>query len=122
MSSDSAQKAAPHVAAPLWQSAGAPGNLDAPEVDSETAALFRATMCPLITQSVSWTALMDTLRAKGYGLAFRNGRLILTNHETGRRVCSLRFLGMPLADLVQRLGRPIVRALPGQHANGELLR
>ena len=91
-------------------------------MDSETAALFRASLCPLIRQSVSWPGLMDTLRAKGFGLAFRDGRLFLTNSVTGTRVCTLRFLGMPLRDLVARLGRPIVRALPGQRADGELLR
>lgn len=108
--------------APHWHTGGTAGNLDAPEVDSETAALFRASLCPLISRSTSWPAMMDELRTKGYGLAFRDGRLFLTSHETGRRVCSLRFLGMPLVDLVARLGRPIVRALPGQRADGELLR
>lgn len=98
------------------------GNPDTPLVDSETAALFRATLCPLISQSVSWPALMDTLRDKGFGLAFRSGRLFLTNHNTGARVCSFRFLGIPLRDLVARLGRPIVRALPGRAADGEVLR
>lgn len=109
-------------AMPHWQTAGASGNLDAPPVDSETAALFRSVLCPLIRQSASWPGLMDRLRAKGYGLTFRGGRLFLTNHTTGARVCSLRFLGMPLADLVARLDRPIVRALPGRQADGELLR
>lgn len=107
---------------PIWQADGVSGNLDVPPVDSETAALFRATLRPLISQSVSWPALMDTLRDKGYGLAFRGGRLFLTNLSTGARVCSLRFLGMPLRELVARLGRPIVRALPGHQADGELLR
>jgi len=114
---------APHpLPSPLRQADGASGNLDAPPVDSETAALFRAALCPLISQSVSWPALMDILRDKGYGLAFRGGRLFLTNLSTGTRVCSLRFLGMPLRDLVARLGRPNVRALPGHQADGELLR
>jgi len=107
--------------APLWQPAGVLGNRGTPQVDSETAALFRAVLRPLIAQSVSWSALMDALRGKGYGLAFRDGRLFLINYETGRRVCSLRFLGMPLRDLVKRLGRPIVRASPGARANGEVL-
>lgn len=103
-------------------------NQDTPEsesleaVDSETAALFRAFLRPLFDQSASWPALIDTLRAKGYGLGFRNGRLCLTEHVTGARLCSLRFLGMRLSDLVARLGRPFVRALPGRQANGDLLR
>jgi hypothetical protein len=116
----------PDIAQPIpaqhWRSLGASGNLDAPEVDCETAALFRASLRPLISKSVSWPGLMDALRVKGFGLAFRGGRLFLTNHTTGSRICSLRFLGMPLAELVAQLGRPIVRALPGQRADGELLR
>jgi len=107
--------------APLWQPAGALGKRGSPQVDSETAALFRAVLRPLIAQSVSWSSLMDTLRHKGYGLAFRDGRLFLTTHETGKRVCSLRFLGMPLRDLVARLGRPVVRAIPGRRADGILM-
>lgn len=106
---------------PSWQDA-AKGNPDAVPIDSETAALFRAVLRPLIVQSISWPGLLDALAAKGYGLAFREGRLFLTNQTTGRRICSLRFLGTPLADLVARLGRPIVRALPGRHGDGELLR
>jgi hypothetical protein len=122
MISSQALEATQPFSAPRWQPAGALGNTGTPEVDSETAALFRAILRPLIDQSGSWSALMDALHAKGYGLAFRDGRLFLTNQATGRRVCSLRFLGAPLGDLVARLGRPIVRALPGHSANGELLR
>jgi len=107
--------------APLWQPAGVLGKLGTPQVDSETAALFRAVLRPLIAQSVSWSSLMEALRLKGYGLAFRDGRLFLINHETGKRVCSLQFLGIPLCDLVERLGRPIVRALPGRRADGILM-
>jgi hypothetical protein len=107
---------------PQWQSEGTSGNFDAPAIDCETAALFRATLRPLIDKADSWPSLMDTLRTKGYGLAFRDGRLFLTNHFTGKRVCSLRFLGMPLRALVAQLGRPIVRAVPGRKADGELLR
>lgn len=122
MESSQAANANQHFPDPNWQSAGGSGNPDAPAVDSETAALFRASLCPLITQSASWPALLDTLRTKGYGLAFREGRLFLTNFETGARVCSFRFLGLPLRALVAQLGRPIVRALPGRRADGELMR
>jgi len=108
------------LSTPQWHQKVTSSNLDTPPVDSETAALFRATLLPVISQSPSWTALADRLRQKGYGLAMRDGRLFLTSHETGARVCSFRFLGLPLADMVARLGRPIVRALPGQGANGEI--
>ena len=90
-------------------------------VDSETAALIRAVLRPLFDHPDSWVSLLNQLRDNGYGLAFRAGRLCLTDHATGHRLCSLRFLGITLSDLVTRLGRPIVRALPGQSADGELM-
>lgn len=90
-------------------------------LDFETAILFRSCLAPVFDQAQSWPALVDGLATKGYGLAIRHGRLVLTEHDSGKRVCSMRFLGTSLADLAARLGRPCVRALPGQTAAGELL-
>ena len=106
---------------PQWHRRVTSNNLDAPPVDSETAAMFRAMLYPAITQSPNWSTLADRLRIKGYGLAMRDGRLFLTCEQTGAPVCSFRFLGMPLVDLVARIGRPIVRALPGQPGDGDLM-
>ena len=105
---------------PVWHQKVTSNNLDAPPVDSETAALFRASLYPVISQSPNWATLADRLRIKGYGLAMRDGRLFLTSQQTGARVCSFRFLGLPLADMVARLGRPIVRALPGNQGDGDI--
>lgn len=91
-------------------------------VDCETAALMRAVIRPLFDQSATWAGLMDRLATKGYVLAFRDGRLCLTDSVTGRRVCGLRFLGMAFPELVERLGRPVVAARPGHDGDGELLR
>lgn len=93
---------------------------DAPGVDCETAMLFRAWLGPLFDQAASWSALMDTLRTKGYGLAIREGRLVLTDHASGARLCTVRFLGTSLRELAGRMGRPHVRALPGRPSCGEL--
>ena len=109
------------LSTPRWHRQVTSSNLDAPPVDSETAALFRASLIPVIAQSTSWAALADRLRLKGYGLAMRDGRLFLTSHQTGARVCSFRFLGLPLSDMVARLGRPIVRALPGRGGDGDFM-
>ncbi|MCF6232651.1 MAG: hypothetical protein L3J36_06080 [Rhodobacteraceae bacterium] len=106
---------------PHWHRRVTSSNLDAPPVDSETAAMFRAMLYPAIMQSSNWSTLTDRLRIKGYGLAMRDGRLFLTCQQTGARVCSFRFLGMPLVDLVARIGRPIVRALPGKSGDGDIL-
>ena len=65
---------------------------------------------------------MDRLNAKGYSLAFRDGRLCLIDRASGRRVCGLRFLGMAFPELVEKMGRPVVVARPGHDGDGELLR
>lgn len=93
---------------------------DSPAIDSETAVLLRGWLRPLIDRSASWPALAAALDAHGYALAFRDGRLCLTNRTTGACICTMRFLGTGLKDLVARLGRPAVRPVPGRPASGEL--
>ncbi len=90
------------------------------ELDCESAALLRAAIRPLFTGAASWASLADILGDKGYHLAFRQGRLCITDRTTGERVCGLRFLGFELADLVRRMGRPIVVAR-GSEADGDIL-
>ncbi len=90
------------------------------ELDCETAALLRAAIRPAFASAVSWSSLTEILRDKGYRLAFRRGRLCITDRDTGDRVCGLRFLGIEFSDLVRRLGRPIVVAR-GNSADGDIL-
>lgn len=90
------------------------------ELDCESAALLRAAIRPLFSSAASWASLADILRDKGYHLAFRQGRLCITDHTTGERICGLRFLGFELRDLVRRMGRPIVVAR-GSDADGDVL-
>ncbi|WP_171101904.1 MULTISPECIES: hypothetical protein [unclassified Ruegeria] len=90
------------------------------QLDCETAMLLRATIRPIFANAGSWTALAEVLKDKGYRLAFRRGRLCITEHETGKRVCGLKFLGIEFLDLVRRMGRPIVVAR-GKHADGDVL-
>ena len=52
------------------------------EFDCETAALIRAVLCPLFDTATSWKALSDGLGARGYGLAIRDGRLVVHAHRT----------------------------------------
>ena len=93
---------------------------DTPAIDCETAALLRAWLCPLLATADSWPGLVRTLDAKGYGLAIREGRLVLTRTDTGRRYCSARFLGTSLRELSARLGRPCVRARTDRAGAGEI--
>lgn len=97
-------------------------NLDSPPIDSESAALLRCWLHPLIARASSWEGLNRALARHGYALGFREGRLCLTSCPDGACICSMRFLGAGLRDLVARLGRPAVRPLPGQAGGGELCR
>ena len=90
------------------------------DLDCESAALPRAAIRPLFNSAASWASLADILRDKGYHLAFRQGRLCISDHSTGERVCGLRFLGFELRDLMHRMGRPIVVAC-GSDADGDIL-
>ncbi|MDA7965106.1 hypothetical protein [Ruegeria sp.] len=90
------------------------------ELDCESAALLRAAIRPLFASAASWGSLTDILKEKGYCLAFRSGRLCITDCTTDERVCGLRFLGLEFRDLVRRMGRPIVVAR-GSHADGDVL-
>ncbi|EEE37209.1 hypothetical protein RKLH11_1045 [Rhodobacteraceae bacterium KLH11] len=90
------------------------------ELDCESAALLRASIRPAFTSAVSWAALADILQGKGYRLAFRQGRLCLTDQATDERICGLRFLGFDMVELVHRFGRPMVVAR-GNAADGDIL-
>ncbi|WP_170460500.1 hypothetical protein [Ruegeria arenilitoris] len=101
---------------------GAPATtITSQDMDCETAALLRAVIRPLFAGAASWAGLADTLREKGYRLAFQSGRMCLMDRATGKRLCGLRFLDIELKDLVRRMGRPVVVAR-GDRADGELLR
>ncbi len=95
-------------------------DLDSPPIDSESAALLRCWLQPLVARSASWEALTAALARRGYALAFRNGRLCLTLGPDGPCICSMRYLGASLRELSARLGRPAVRPLPGRPAAGVL--
>lgn len=95
-------------------------DLDSPPIDSESAALLRCWLHPLIARATSWQGLQSALAPHGYALAFRRGRLCLTRRHDGACVCSMRYLGASLRELTARLGRPAVRPLPGVPAAGVL--
>lgn len=81
--------------------------------DCETAALLRGFLTPILEQARSWDELTRRLGAKGYGIAFRAGHLVLLRLDTGAAVCTGRFLGVPLRVLSDRLGRPHVKVHRG---------
>lgn len=93
----------------------------AANLDCESAALFRASLNPLFDRAASWTALIEGLNLRGYGLAIRDGRLVLLDTANGRRVCTARYLGTNLRELSRRLGRPCVLAQHDRPGAGEFL-
>jgi hypothetical protein len=80
-----------------------------PPLESETLALLRSFLGPILETAHSWDGLRTELAAHGYSIGFHTGRLVLVN-EYGRAVCTGRCLGTPLSVLAARLGRPHVRA------------
>ncbi|PWE33518.1 hypothetical protein DDZ14_04825 [Maritimibacter sp. 55A14] len=90
-------------------------------LDCETAVLLRAHLRPILAGAESWADLLDGLHRRGFGLAFREGRLFLTDHDSSQSICTMRFLGMPLADLAARLGRLSMQAVPGGGTEAVLL-
>lgn len=74
-------------------------------LDTESLSLLRAFLGPILETSPTWRDLANRLGQKGYGLAFREGRLVILS-ENGTAVCTGRSLGVPLSEIAARLGRP----------------
>lgn len=87
--------------------------------DVESAILLRSLVLPAFEHARTWKELVEALDSIGFGLAIANGHLALTEADTGARICTGRFLGMPLAQLSERMGKPVVRALG--EGDGEFL-
>ena len=93
------------------------GGLPAP-LDSETLALLRGFLAPILRDSATWEEIGRRLAAKGHGLAFREGHLVIVD-EGGEGVCTGAALGVPLRSIAGRIGRPCIRASADGHF-GEL--
>lgn len=85
---------------------------DAAPVDCETLVLMRHFLGPILATAPSWPDLAAQLQAKGYDIAFRQGRLVILNAD-GQALCTGRGLGEPLAGISARIGRPALRLDPG---------
>tara|TARA_R100000750_G_scaffold12923_1_gene8265 strand:- start:1481 stop:1840 length:360 start_codon:yes stop_codon:yes gene_type:complete len=78
-------------------------------LDSEALALLRLFLAPILEGAKNWQTLSEQLARKGFGLTFRRGHLVILN-DTGEGLCTGSDLGVPLARLAKRIGRPRVRA------------
>ena len=103
-----------HNAAPLvsWTHGSATQNPDV-----ESGILLRSLVLPAFETATSWRQLVDALDSIGFGLSIRQGRLSLVDGMDGHRICTGRYLGMPLAKLTERFGKPMVRSTG--EGNGE---
>ncbi|WP_176445207.1 hypothetical protein [Maliponia aquimaris] len=72
-------------------------------------ALLRLFLTPVLERALSWTQLSEDLARKGFRLTFRLGHLVILD-DTGEGMCTGSDLGVPLARLAERLGRPCVKA------------
>ncbi|MCC1494264.1 hypothetical protein J1C49_16715 [Cognatishimia sp. F0-27] len=77
-------------------------------LDCETQMLLRRFLSPILETAPDWPALARALQAKGYGLGFRAGHLVILR-EQGEPLCTGRSLGVPLRSIAARIGRPALR-------------
>lgn len=78
-------------------------------LDCETGVLLRRKLAPIFKSATSWADLRSQLADASFALAFRAGRLMLTDINGQTYICSCKFLGWPLKDLSTRLGKPRAR-------------
>ena len=79
-------------------------------VDQETRTLLMLFLAPVLEQATDWANLAEELTKRGYDLDFEDGRLVISDSYTGVAVCCGSDVGHPLKKLVERLGRPKLRA------------
>lgn len=91
-----------------WPNAPLTSGLPRP-LDSEALALLRLFLTPVLERALSWSQLSEDLAHKGFRLAFRRGHMVILN-DSGEGMCTGSDLGVPLARLAERIGRPCVRA------------
>ncbi len=90
------------------------GGLPAP-LDCETNALLRLFLAPILETAPDWAGLAEALREKGYDLCFREGHLVILN-DLGAALCTGSDIGVPMAQIAERIGRPCVRAHRDGHS------
>ena len=108
--------AGPGLAQTRWR-----GPESSNRLDCETGVLLRAMLAPVFQQATSWGNLSRKLARKGFGLVFHQGPLVLTDMDSGERICSCKYLGHPLRALSLRLGRAKVLASHDGRGRGVLL-
>ncbi|MCT4611034.1 MAG: hypothetical protein N4A70_17760 [Pelagimonas sp.] len=75
------------------------------QLDCETQALLRLFLNPILETSANWAEIAQRLREKGYDYDFVEGRMVILN-DMAKPLCTGRDLGVPLAEITQRIGAP----------------
>ncbi len=78
-------------------------------LDSETAAMLRMVLRPVLDGATDWRGLSRALARKGYRLAFRDGRMLIVDGYSDQAISTGAAIGAPLRALAERLGRPPLR-------------
>ena len=91
----------------MTEDAALPGKLDC-----ETRAQLSRALRPILDTATDWASLGTLLKARGYVIAFRRGRLLVVDTFTGQALCTGSDVDRPLASLARRFGRPRLRAAP----------
>jgi len=89
--------------------------------DFESAILLRSLVLPAFECARSWCELAEALESIGFGLAIKEGHLTLIDVDQGASICTGRFLGKPLAEMSEKLGKPVIRATVAGDACGEFI-
>ena len=89
--------------------------------DFESGILLRSLVLPAFEAASSWCALAEALDSIGFGLAIKDGHLTLIDADQGISICTGRFLGKPLVEMVENLGKPVIRATVSGDASGEFV-
>lgn len=95
--SDATPIAVAAAAPTIWGAARVAGRLDA-----EMTAYLSVHVLPEFDAAKSWSDLMTRLRAKGFTLRGRNGRMVLKDRSAGTDICHTRDLGVTTQELQTR--------------------
>ena len=80
-------------------------------IDCETQTLLRLFLGPILETASNWDEIKGRFTEKGYGISIRDGRLVILN-EKGTALCTARGLGVPFAQIANRIGHPNLRMSP----------
>ena len=95
--SDATTVSAAGIQSTAWASA-----CDANRLDTEMTVYLSAHVLPEFDAAKTWDELTERLKAKGFALKGRNGRVVLKDRLADRDICHIRDLGVTTRELELR--------------------